>query len=109
MESFDGVTYDPDLDGERMRGQMERVLVFMSDNAWRTLEEIKDAVGGSEAGVSARLRDARKDRFGAYRVEKRRRGAGLWEYRMLAPVTPIVYDRDHQGLMPFAAPTLGDR
>lgn len=82
---FDGRTFEPHHDAIRLSGQLARVRDLMSDQRWRTLAEIVDAVGGSEAGVSARLRDLRKSRFGGFTVDRRRRGApsaGLWEYRV---------------------------
>ena len=82
---FDGVTYDPALDADRLRILLGRVYAFMRDGEWRTLAEIAAACGGTEASVSARLRDLRKERFGAYAVERRRVGQpdrGLFEYRL---------------------------
>ena len=82
---FDGATYDPALDKERLQTQLGKVYRLMCDGEWRTLAEIAAVAGGSEAGCSARLRDLRKDRMGSYHVERRRRGEGkrgLFEYRM---------------------------
>lgn len=79
---FDGPSITP-ADTVRLTGQLQRVRDYMADGAWRTLAEIAGRVSGSEAGVSARLRDLRKKRFGEFRVERRRRGEGLWEYRVL--------------------------
>ena len=82
--NFDGVTVVPELDRERLMGQLAHVLALMSDGEWRTLKEIAGDKY-SEAGVSARLRDLRKPRFGGYTVDRRRRGdgrAGLFEYRV---------------------------
>jgi hypothetical protein len=83
---FDGATYDRGLDGIRLTGQLQRVFDYMETGQWRTIPEIASKVGGSEAAVSARLRDLRKPKFGGYLVEKRRVGDptdGLWEYRLL--------------------------
>jgi hypothetical protein len=85
---FDG----PDVtakDAERLSSQLLRVERLMQDGEWRTLASIASAVGGSEAGVSARLRDLRKPRFGGYQVERRRIvrfSLGLWQYRLRPPV-----------------------
>jgi len=79
---FDGATIDLDLDTPRLTGQLERVKALMSDGNWRCLGDIAAAVHGSEAGVSARLRDLRKQQFGAYRVERKRVTGGLWLYRL---------------------------
>jgi hypothetical protein len=54
----------------------------MADGNWRTLGQIAALVGGSEASVSARLRDLRKKRFGGYDIERKHVGDGLWSYRM---------------------------
>jgi hypothetical protein len=82
---FDGATFDPALDGDRLRILLGRVYALMRDGEWRTLPAIAECCGGTEASVSARLRDLRKERFGAYRVERRRVApaeAGLFEYRL---------------------------
>lgn len=81
---FDGKTYEPKLDRARLKGQLSAVKFLMLDHKWRTLSEIALKVGGSEAGVSARLRDLRKERFGAHTVERRRiKESGLFEYRLI--------------------------
>lgn len=82
-----GETFDPELDGPRLARQLNRVKTLMLDGHWRTLRQIAYVVGGSEAGISARLRDLRKPKFGGYLVERRRSrdaaaDAGLWEYRV---------------------------
>lgn len=81
--NFDGPTYEPEKDQVRLGKQMGLVKGLMLDGRWRGLEEIAEAVGGSEAGVSARLRDLRKSRFGGHTVERRRVDGGLFEYRVL--------------------------
>lgn len=84
--SFGGKTYDPKLDHARLTGQLQRVFDCMQDGKYRTLAELKSIVGGSEAGLSARLRDLRKQAFGCHTVNKRRRGEatkGLWEYQLV--------------------------
>ncbi len=87
--SFGGKTFVPALDEMRLKGQLGRVLGTMIDGEWRTLPEIAETTGDrSPQSVSARLRDLRKARFGAYTVERQRRGEpseGLYEYRVLPP------------------------
>lgn len=83
IRRFDGKTYSPEHDRERLSSQFDRVRDLMLDGKWRTLGEIRDVVGGSEAGVSARLRDARKARFGGYTVERKRMFGGLFAYRVV--------------------------
>jgi hypothetical protein len=78
---FDGVTVTL-ADTARLTGQLAKVEALMLDGQWRTLAQIAYLVEGSEAGVSARLRDLRKVRFGAYTVEHRHLGHGLWVYRV---------------------------
>ncbi len=69
----------------RLVGLMDRVFTLMSDGKWRTLRQIQDVAGGSEAGVSARLRDCRKPRFGSHTVKRQRVEGenGLFEYRLV--------------------------
>lgn len=84
---FDGATFDSKLDQARLDTQLGRVFDLMSDGHWRTLFGICERIGcGSEAGISARLRDLRKKRFGGHAVYRRHRGPaanGLYEYRLI--------------------------
>ena len=85
--SFDGPTFDPELDQARLTGQAHRVFNLMRDGVWRTLAEIEDSTQDPQASISARLRDLRKRKFGGFVVERRRRGdesRGLFEYRVAA-------------------------
>lgn len=79
---FDGRTYDPELDHDRLKSALGRVYEAMKGGQWFTLRELAEQAGCSEAGASARLRDLRKERFGSHRVESRRRSGGTWEYRL---------------------------
>lgn len=63
--------------------QLERVFSAMSDCEWRDLSAIAELTGDPETSVSARLRDLRKDQFGALVVERRNTGARSHEYRVL--------------------------
>ena len=83
---FDGATIEPAQDTARLAGQLERVKALMLDGRWRTLAQIAAAVEGSEAGVSARLRDLRKPRFGGYQVDRDRLAGGLFTYRVRPPL-----------------------
>lgn len=82
---FSGKTFDALWDGERLKGQLERVARVMADGLWRTLEEIECATlvrfgkVDSQASISARLRDLR-NKFGCT-IDRRRRTKGLHEYR----------------------------
>ena len=83
---FDGDTYDHDLDFLRLKRQLDRVFYVMSDGNWRTLPAIAKVTRGSEASVSARLRDFRKPKFGEHQVNRRARGdrkKGLFEYQLI--------------------------
>jgi hypothetical protein len=81
---FDGESFNPVFDQERLSKQLGPVFELMRDGEWRKLDEIQTFAGGREAAVSARLRDLRKVKFGGYQVERRRRGTGgNFEYRLL--------------------------
>jgi hypothetical protein len=84
---FDGDTYEPELDQGRLATLLNRVHQHMLDGEWHTLAELARTCGGTEASVSARLRDLRKDRFGGNDVRKRRsiEHDGLFEYRLANP------------------------
>jgi hypothetical protein len=79
---FDGETYEPERDRERLGAQLLAVRYLMLDHEWHTLADLARYAGGSEASVSARLRDLRKRRFGGYVIEREYVSRGLWRYRM---------------------------
>lgn len=81
---FDGATFKPSRDEVRLTGQLLAVYELMRDGRWRTLPRIRASMDRpySEAGISARLRDLRKDKFGGHNVERRNVEGGLWEYRI---------------------------
>ena len=88
VRDFDGDTYNRNHDLKRLTGQNKRVSHCMKDGSWRTLAEIEEILGtgNSQSGISARLRDLRKEKFGGHTVERRRRGnaaRGLFEYRLI--------------------------
>lgn len=83
--AFDGSTYQAPHDYVRLRGQLERVAMLMGDGQFHTLAEIARATGGTEASVSARLRDFRKPKYGARLVERQRVTGGLYHYRLVPP------------------------
>jgi hypothetical protein len=84
--AFDGATYSEPLDGARLGRQYAAVFAFMASGEWHTPAEIEAATGANWASAGARLRDARKPRWGGHEVQRRRREpaeAGVWEYRMV--------------------------
>lgn len=82
VPDFDGATYDPARDHPRLAPMLQRVYAIMSDREWHTLRELAQRTGGSEAAVSARVRDLRKPKFGGHTVDLRYVQNGLWEYRL---------------------------
>lgn len=82
VPQFDGETYDESKDFRRLNSQFEKVKAIMSDGKWWSPYELKALIGGSESGITARIRDLKKERFGAYKIDKRRRTTGTWEYRI---------------------------
>jgi hypothetical protein len=86
LYDFDGETYEAPKDRVRLNKQLRLVWDVIKDGDWRSLHEIAAATGQPEASVSARLRDLRKERFGKFEVERRRREGqqGTFEYRVAA-------------------------
>ena len=82
-EDFDGKTYNRRLDHTRLSTLLERVHAVMSDGKWHRLSELTGRCGGSEASVSARIRDLRKEKFGGFEVERKCLDGGLWLYRLV--------------------------
>ena len=81
--TFGGSTFDPARDRERLNAQLARVLEAMSDGKPWTLKELIAKCGGTEASVSARIRDLRKAKFGGHRVRSTCVERGLWVYRIV--------------------------
>ena len=80
--TFDGPCLEPE-DHDRLGRQWRKVFELMKDGRQRTLREIADATGEPEASVSSRLRDFRKEKFGAHTVERHRVTGGLFMYRLI--------------------------
>lgn len=86
---FDGKTYNPALDKERLSTQLNRVYELLSDGEYWSLEELSDVsfntykTVDSEAAISARIRDLRKAKFGEHKIESKRIRDGLWKYRLI--------------------------
>ena len=78
-----GIDYRRDL--PRIKKQIDRVRQTMleatAEKEWLTLVAIEFRTGDPQASVSARLRDLRKLGF---KVFRRRRTEGQWEYRIWA-------------------------
>lgn len=81
-DQFDGATYVPVRDQARLSGQLDSVRKVLADKQWHTLNEIASKVRGSEAGVSARIRDLRKPKFGSHVIDRQHVSGGVWRYRM---------------------------
>lgn len=106
-----GPCFEPQRDARRLATQRERLLALLRaqpPGSWLTLEEMRLSLERlyrtrfPEASLSAQLRHLRKPAFGGWRVEKRRRHGGLWEYRLLPPLR-----RPEQlPLVPVAEPVL---
>jgi len=80
---FDGETYEPELDKVRLTGMLQRVYSAMSSGAWCSLSHLARTAQGSEASVSARIRDLRKEKFGGFEVQRKRIERGLFHYRLV--------------------------
>ena len=86
---FSGADYDPRLDQERLTKQLGRVFEVMKLSQWLSLAEIEQRIFSMtgardpQASISAQLRHLKKQRFGAYHVQRQRRASvGTWEYRL---------------------------
>jgi len=81
---FFGDDYTPSIDRERLLSGIARVRLFMSDGGWHSLAEISKACKVPEATASADLRALRRERYGGYIIDRRRRvpTGGTYEYRM---------------------------
>ena len=80
---FDGWTYDEAQDQKRLGTLLIRVYNVLKDGQPHTLPELVLKCGGSETGVSAKIRDLRKARFGGHTIEATRKHGGTWAYKLL--------------------------
>lgn len=83
LRRFNGADYDHERDSGRLSLQLQRVFNALKDGQWNTLEMLASKTGDPEASISAQMRHLRKNRFGAYIIEKRYVTNGLYEYRLL--------------------------
>tara|TARA_Y100000310_G_scaffold341967_1_gene443125 strand:- start:5377 stop:5703 length:327 start_codon:yes stop_codon:yes gene_type:complete len=81
---FNGPDYIPSKDHKRLTTQKDRIKSLMIDGTWRSLSDIREALGYPEASISAQLRHLKKGKFGGYCLEKRRskNQEGLFEYKI---------------------------
>lgn len=83
--NFKGSNYKESVDRPRLKRQFEIIRDLMADGLPRTLFQIRNATGFSEASVSAQLRNLRKPSFGSHTVIKERKSenSGTWYYKLL--------------------------
>lgn len=90
-QQFGGETYNEQRDGERLTSQLDAVRHILSDGQVWTLYAIAtqaELILGrrvSTPGVSARIRDLRKEKFGGLNIEKlspTTTAPGVWRYQM---------------------------
>jgi DNA-binding Lrp family transcriptional regulator len=81
---FDGDTYDA-VDYDKFSRQLKNVFDVMKDGQWHSISMIARSVGCSQQSASARLRDLRKAKFGAYNMERQRMKSisGTYVYRLV--------------------------
>ena len=85
---FAGPDYVPKHDQVRLTKKLLLVFELMSDEKFRTINEIYDALDGQVAHttISANLRHLKKEEFGSHGMNKRRRGDesnGVFEYQII--------------------------
>lgn len=81
---FDGATIREDSGAPiRLTTMLGRVLNELGDGEWHTIAQLQAVAGGMQTSISARLRDLRKPRFGARRVERKFVRDGLYIYRLV--------------------------
>jgi hypothetical protein len=82
-DAFGGESYDPQRDFYRLHGQLRRVYEVMKDGQWHSVNELVASAGGTAASITARVRDLRKQKFGARLVERKHVKAGFFLYRLV--------------------------
>lgn len=67
----------------RKERYVEQCRLLMADGGWWSIPAMAAALGCSQTGASARIRDLRKERYGCHTIVKRLRPGGYFEYRMV--------------------------
>lgn len=100
--AFAGAAYDRARDADRLLTQMQAIREHASDRRWRTLNRlcvelmrVYPHLGFPEASVSAQLRNLKKL---GYRLDRRHLCRGLFEYRLLPPLTAAEIAAESHGL-----------
>jgi hypothetical protein len=63
--------------------QIEQVKEFLL-NGWTTAYFMASALGASDSGITARIRDLRKSEYGGFNVIKRKLPhRNVWQYRII--------------------------
>jgi len=87
--TFSGSTYDAPRDHDRLTHLQDKVRRCMASGGWWTISALQHECGGTEASVSARIRDLRKPANGGYVVEREYVRRGLFRYRMQPQAAPV--------------------
>lgn len=82
LQNRGGETFDYARDAFRLHKQHQQVWDVMVDGQWHTLFDIAEKTGHPSQSISARLRDFRKEKFGAHTVLKKNLGGGTWIYQL---------------------------
>jgi hypothetical protein len=69
---------------EGKQSQLQKVKQILELGAWVTLYELARLVEASECGVSSRIRDLRKYKYGGYIIVKRKINPNTYQYRLVS-------------------------
>lgn len=80
---FDGKTYEPERDGQRLSGQLDRVKRLLLGGGAFTLQEIAERAQVPLGTVGTRIRDLRKERWGSHTIKRTYVSNGLFTYELV--------------------------
>lgn len=69
-------------DRKRRATQRAGVMRALNRGRWLSLKDFQ-GVKGSDSGISARIRDARKPKFGGHKIVCRRDEGGVYRYKLV--------------------------
>jgi hypothetical protein len=70
-------------DRKRLKSQRSGVWNILRDHRWHPLTIFKQKVKGSDSSITARIRDARKKKYGGHIIQCARDAAGVYRYRLV--------------------------